>query len=247
MRVCPLVREHRSRPVSSSPALAWRMPVSRLAGRMPRLLTRCGVATRRAVRSLLEQQADVNAAQGNGATALHWAAYLTDADSMALLIGAGASVDAQNNYGVTPLGLASRNGSAATIEQLVEAGADPNDPRQAVNAGETPLMLAARSGQVDAVTLLLNVGAEVDAQETWNGQSSLMWAAAEGHVPVVETLIEHGADVHARSNSGADAAPVCRAQGQPARRPCPARGRVRRERAAPRPRDPAVGRGHQRA
>ena len=156
-----------------------------------------------AVRSLLEQQANVNAAQGDGATALHWAVYLNDADTMALLIGAGASVDAQNNYGVTPLGLASRNGSAATIEQLVEAGADPNDPRQAVNAGETPLMLAARSGQVDAVTLLLNVGADVDAQETWNGQSPLMWAAAEGHVPVVETLIEHGADVHARSNSGA--------------------------------------------
>ena len=156
-----------------------------------------------AMLSLLEEQADVNAAQGDGATALHWAVYVNDAETTALLIRAGAKVDAPNNYGVTPLGLASRNGHAAIIEQLVKAGVDPNDPLQAVNAGETPLMLAARSGQVDAVKMLLNVGADINAKETWNGQSALMWAAAEGHVPVVQTLIEHGADIRARSNSGA--------------------------------------------
>ena len=156
-----------------------------------------------AVLSLLEQQVDVNAARGDGATALHWAVYLNDADTTALLIRAGANVDAPNNYGVTPLGLASKNGNAAIIEQLVRAGVDPNDPLQAVNAGETPLMLAARTGQVAAVTVLLNVGADINVREPWNGQSALMWAAAEGHVPVVQTLIEHGADIGARSNSGA--------------------------------------------
>ena len=155
------------------------------------------------VRSLLERQADVNAAQGDGATALHWAVYVNDADTTRLLIRAGANVNAVNNYGVTPLGLASRNGNAAIIEQLLTAGVDLNDARQAVNAGETPLMLAARTGQIDAVTVLLRVGADINAQETWNGQSALMWAAAEGHVPVVRTLVEHGADIRARSNSGA--------------------------------------------
>ena len=156
-----------------------------------------------AILTLLEQQVDVNAAQDTGATALHWAVYVGDADTTALLIGAGATVDAPNNYGVTPLGLASRNGDAAIIGQLVEAGVDPNDPLQAVNAGETPLMLASRSGQVDAVVVLLGAGADINAAETWNGQSALMWAAIEGHVPVVQTLIEHGVDIRARSNSGA--------------------------------------------
>ena len=155
------------------------------------------------MRSLLEMRVDVNAAQGDGATALHWAVYVSDADTTALLLHAGANVNAPNNYGVTPLGLASRNGDAAIIEQLVQAGADPSDPLHAVNAGETPVMLAARSGQVDAVRMLLNAGADSNATETWNGQSALMWAAAEGHVPVVQTLIDHGADIRARSGSGA--------------------------------------------
>ena len=154
---------------------------------------------RQAVLSLLKQRADVNAPQSDGATALHWAAYLEDADTTALLIRAGAKVDTPNNYGVTPLALASANGNAAVIDQLLKAGANPNG---AVRAGETPLMLAARTGKTDAVKVLLAAGAQVDAKETWNGQTALMWAAAAGHGPVVQVLIELGANVHARSNAG---------------------------------------------
>jgi ankyrin repeat protein len=154
---------------------------------------------KQAVLSLLQAQADVNAAQGDGATALHWAAYLGDAETTALLIRAGAQVGTPNNYGVTPLALASQNGNARIIEQLLKAGADPNG---AVRSEETALMLAARSGSVEAVKALLSAGADINAKEAWNGQTALMWAAAEGHGPVVEALIEAGADIHARSNAG---------------------------------------------
>ncbi len=47
-----------------------------------------------AVRSLLEEQVDVNASQADGATALHWAAHRDDRETAELLIGAGADVNA---------------------------------------------------------------------------------------------------------------------------------------------------------
>ena len=155
------------------------------------------------IRALLQTNVDVNAAQGDGATALHRAVYLNDVATTSLLIRAGARVNTANNYGVTPLALAAKNGNAAIIGQLVTAGADPNDPMHSINAGETPLMFAARSGYVDAVGMLLDQGANIHAQESWNGQSALMWAAAEGHLAVVQTLVRRGADIHARSHSGA--------------------------------------------
>src|SRR5512134_2932685 len=130
---------------------------------------------KQAVLSLLKEQADVNAPQPDGATALHWAAYLEDAETTGLLLRAGAQVNTPNNYGVTPLVLASGNGNAAVLEQLLKAGADPN---AAVRSEETPLMLAARTGRVDAVKVLLEAGADVNAKEAWNGQTALMWAAA---------------------------------------------------------------------
>jgi ankyrin repeat protein len=152
-----------------------------------------------AVQSLLQKGVDVNAPQSDGATALHWAAYLEDPKTADLLIRAGAKVDTANKYGITPLLLACGNGNAAVIERLLRAGADPN---RTVRAKETPLMIAVRTGSVEAVKALLRAGADLNAKEDWNGQSALMWAAAAGHGSVVQALIEGGADFRARSNGG---------------------------------------------
>src|SRR4029450_11983139 len=57
------------------------------------------------VRALLKQNADVNAAQADGMTALHWAAYHDDQEIAPQLLRAGANVKAANRYGVTPLSL----------------------------------------------------------------------------------------------------------------------------------------------
>ncbi len=158
-----------------------------------------------AVRALVAGGADVDAPQGDGATALHWAVYREHAALATWLIEAGADVEVGNDYGVTPFALAARQGHADLLRRLLAAGVDPNDPRHAVNAGETPLLAVARTGQVEALDVLLDAGADIDAQETWNGQSALMWAGAEGHDEVVARLIERGADISLRSNSGASA------------------------------------------
>lgn len=132
------------------------------------------------VRSLLEQQVDVNTSQPDGATALHWAAHRSDLETADLLIGAGANVNAMNDYGVTPLSLASTNGSAWMVEKLLRVGADPN---AAQPFGETPLMTAARTGSVDVVRALLVHGARVNGKEKRRGQTALMWAVSENHPP----------------------------------------------------------------
>ncbi len=151
-----------------------------------------------AVRAALEQKADVNAAQADGMTALHWAVYHDDSEAVKLLLAKGADVKVTNRYGVTPLSIACTNGSATIVEVLLEAGADP---KTTLPGGETPLMTASRTGKPGAVKALLSRAADVNATEH-KGQTALMWAAAEGNVEVVNALLEAGADFRARVRSG---------------------------------------------
>ena len=147
------------------------------------------------VRALLEDGADVNASQGDGATALHWASYWDDLGSVALLIRAGADVNAANDLGVTPLWLAAQNGNAAVVQALLRAGANPN---AVLMDGETVLMRAALVGNGDVVEQLLANGADPNRSGT-RGQTALMWAVSQQHHAGVEALLTNGADVHARS------------------------------------------------
>jgi ankyrin repeat protein len=150
-----------------------------------------------ALRTLLSQKADVNAAQPDGATALQWAAYNDDVETADLLIAAGANVKAANREGVTALYLAALHGSAPMVERLLRDGADPNE-REA--AGETPLMLAARSGSVEVIQALLDHKADVNAKDKLRGTTALMWAVTEGHAEAARFLIAHGADVAATTD-----------------------------------------------
>ncbi len=152
-----------------------------------------------AVRTLLERQVDVNAAEVDGTTALHWAAYQGDVETARLLLTAGARTGVTNRYGVTPLALAAERGEARIVGALLEAGADPN---ATLPEGETVLMAAARAGDVDTLRLLLAHGADVGARESWRGQTALMWAAAQNHARAVHNLIELGARVDERSDAG---------------------------------------------
>ena len=152
-----------------------------------------------AVRALLDQRVDVNAAEADGTTALHWAVQGEAAALVGVLIDAGANVTAANRYGVTPLSLACLTGNAAIIAQLLGAGADANAVR---TGGHTALMTAARTGNVAAVEVLVAHGADVHAKDDSLGQTALMWAAAENNVGVVDTLVQAGADVRARTKYG---------------------------------------------
>jgi ankyrin repeat protein len=150
-----------------------------------------------AVAALLQQKADVNAPQADGATAIQWAAYRNNLPLAEVLIKAGANVKLANRDGATPLSLAAENGSAAMIEKLIEAGADPNERRP---TGETPLMMAARNGNAAALKVLLDHQADVNAKENLRGTTALMWAAEQSHPDAVKVLLDHGADKSAATS-----------------------------------------------
>ena len=149
-----------------------------------------------AVRTLLQKRVDVNLAESDGMTALHWAARNNDLASARLLLRAGANTKATTRYGVTPLALAAQNGSAQMLDLLLKGGADAN---AALPEGETALMTAARTGSAASIKVLASHGANVNVQENWMGESALSWAAAENHTDAVKALIELGADVNKKS------------------------------------------------
>jgi ankyrin repeat protein len=172
---------------------------ARAAGAQTALVDAVKAGDAARVRTLIAARVDVNAAQPDGTTPLHWAVERDRPDMVQMLIRSGANVKAINRYGATPLWLASVNGNAQTIAMLLEAGADA----KSANAdGETALMVAARTGKTDAVSLLLARGADPNVKEGWRGQTALMWAAAEGHAAAIDTLVAGGADLKARSNAG---------------------------------------------
>ena len=144
-----------------------------------------------AARVLVEQKADVNAAQGDGMTPLHWAVYHDDFETARLLLKAGAKVNVETRVNaITPLFMACANGNATMIDLLVQAGANPKSVKP---NGATALMTAAASGSVDAVRVLLDAGAELEAKEKVHEQTALMFASALNRVEVVTFLLSRHA------------------------------------------------------
>lgn len=148
------------------------------------------------VEALIRQGADLDAAQGDGMTALHWAAELGNAAMAARLVEAGANVAVTTRLGdYTPLHIAARGGFADVTSVLLEGGADP--AARTSTGGSTPLHFAASTASDETVAALIRYGADVNAREDHWGQTPLMFAASAGRAATVELLIDAGADLNA--------------------------------------------------
>jgi ankyrin repeat protein len=144
------------------------------------------------VRTLLRDGADVNAAQGDGMTALHWSALSGDLETMNVLLYAGATTDPLTRVGrYTPLHLASSRGHAAIVARLLEAGARP-DP--VTETGVQPIHLAAQAGSPEAIEALLARGVDVNAPDATHGRTPLIFAASQNRLEAMKILLANGAD-----------------------------------------------------
>lgn len=147
---------------------------------------------REAVKALLKKGLDVNEAQGDGTTALHWAAIKGDAELAQMLIYAGANVRATTRLGAyTPLYLAAKGGYAAVVAALLAAGADAKAP---TSNGTTPLMIASAAGDTRSMTSLIENGADINARDGAKGETPLMFAAGFNRTDAVKLLLARGAD-----------------------------------------------------
>src|SRR5688500_14710583 len=176
------------------------LPAAPLAQSAPapdrRIVNAIKVNNAAAARALIKQRADVNAADVDGMTALHWAAHWNDLETVKLLIASGARAAAANRYGVSPLHEAATVGNAEMVNALLRAGADAN---ATYGDGETPLMIAARTGSADAVKLLLESGAQANAAESFRGQTALTRAAVAHPPSGVRALRAAGANPNVRT------------------------------------------------
>eukprot|EP00884_Botryococcus_braunii_P013989 jgi/Botrbrau1/22591/Bobra.176_1s0021.1 len=128
---------------------------------------------------------------GNGRTALHFAAQAADGLQMVqyLLEDAHMPANLLDETGETPLGLAVAQGRVAIAEELIKHGADVS---LAGSDSPAPICRAAASCSAETVRLLLENGASVDAESA--SGSPLLWAAGSGSSQCVDLLLQAGAD-----------------------------------------------------
>jgi ankyrin repeat protein len=152
---------------------------------------------RDSVKALLKKGVDVNEAQGDGTTALHWAAIKGDAEMAQMLLVAGANVRATTRLGAyTPLYLAAKGGHSGVVAALLAAGADA---RAVTSNGTTALMIAAAAGDTKSITSLIENGADLNAKDGAKGETPLIFAAGFNRTEAVKLLLARGADHKAAS------------------------------------------------
>jgi ankyrin repeat protein len=121
-----------------------------------------------------------------GWTPLHYAAFADNASAAALLIGAGAEVDARakNKFDNTPLQVAMLAAATETAKVLLDHGADVN----AVQAeGVTALHEAASAGDLPSIRVLLAAGADPRSAMP-DGKTPVDLARAHKHAEAVRLL-----------------------------------------------------------
>lgn len=140
----------------------------------------------------------ISAVDGSGNTALHYAAEWGLKDAISALVRKGASTEAKNANGETPIFSAVKNNDPTVIKMLVDLGANVHVRD---NLGSSPLHIAVRWGSAKSAKELIACGADINAQNV-SGKSSLGEAALSGKFNMATMLLESGANPNTSDSGG---------------------------------------------
>lgn len=151
------------------------------------------------LRRFVQAGADPFAVNAKGASALLYAAWRGDVDTVGLLIALGLPLEQAASNGWTAMTMAAAKGHVAAIRQLLSAQArvDPPDVY-----GWTPLMRACNLGRAEVAQVLVTEGGADLARANASGQTALHLAAAAGHRQLYELLRSLGARDDPRDANG---------------------------------------------
>lgn len=133
-----------------------------------------------------------------------WQKRSTDVEVARILIDAGATIDAPDKDGWTPLHIAVRHGNLPILTHLASRGADLD---RRINACCTPIMVAMANGRADSLRVLAEAGADLNAIDA-DGRTPLVDAVARGRQVIVEALLAAGARTDIPGPGGYDALAV---------------------------------------
>lgn len=149
-----------------------------------------------AAKAALAKHANPNALASDNSLPLAWAVDRQNPEMVALLLKAGAKVNAVSD--VEPLLLACESGNDAIVAQLLKAGANVNKPAA---DGVTAFHLCAARASAANLGSMIASGALLEAKDV-KGQTPLMFAASAGNDQNIALLASHHANVNAMANSG---------------------------------------------
>ncbi len=142
------------------------------------------------IRDLVEDGADPNFRDEEGATALMLSIVSGTEEGVRALLEGGADPNLTLENGSTAVHMATATGQTALLRIILEHGGDPNIEAE---TGMTPVMMASMWSRADTVTALAEAGADLDTRND-EDQTALMIAVTEKRAEIVRALLDSGAN-----------------------------------------------------
>ena len=130
---------------------------------------------------------------------LQYAADSWDPSSLQELLALDADPNTFDEYGYSPLYIATKRGDVNAVRVLLDAGADIDAGR---DGSYTPLQAAADEGHLAVAQLLVDQGANIEADISDDPRTPLFFAASAGHHQIVDLLLRVHADHEVRDDDG---------------------------------------------